>query len=164
MKTAAFYLLLLVPAAATAQEAFDPGVPQPQVAAGYYAGSEKVVYHVTEETDARGYLAILGSVRNHHNALISAGAKPDIKIVINGGGIRILTLAQELEFEATARLPGAIMDAKERGVDIEVCYNTLTGFKIKLSQLFDTRPEDIVQAGVAEVARLQRMGYAMIKP
>lgn len=164
MKTARLCLVLLAPFGVAAQEAFDPGVPPPQVPAGYYAGAEKAVYHLTEDTDERGYLAVLGSVRNHHNALAATGIKPDIKVVINGGGIRMLTLAQKLEFEASARLPGAIMDAKERGVAFEVCYNTLTGFKIKLSELFDTRAEDLVQAGVAEVARLQRMGYAMIKP
>jgi hypothetical protein len=161
----ALSLLLMTPLAANAQQqAFDPGVAKPTVAADYYVGAEKAVYHVTEDADEKGYLAILGNLRNHHNALVATGVTPDLKVVINGNGIRLLTLAQELEFDASARLPGAIKEAKERGVEFEVCYNTLTGRKIKFSELFDAKAEDMIPAGVAEVARLQRMGYAMIKP
>lgn len=160
----AICVMALAPPAVYAQQAFDPGVPQPKVASDYYAGAEKAVYHVTVDTDEKGYLAILGNLRNHHNALVATGVRPELKVVINGGGIRMLTLAQELEFEANARLPGAIKDAKDRGVRFEVCYNTLTARKIKFSELYGATIEDIVPAGVAEVARLQRMGYAMIKP
>ena len=158
-------LAIAAPLGAVAQQqAFDPGVPKPKVAADYYAGAEKAVYHITVDADEKGYLAILGNLRNHHNALVATGVTPDLKVVINGSGIRLLTLAQELEFDANARLPGAIKEAKERGVEFEICYNTLTGRKIKFSELFDAKAEDIIPAGVAEVARLQRMGYAMIKP
>ncbi|HEY5764108.1 MAG TPA: DsrE family protein [Rhodocyclaceae bacterium] len=164
LRPIALSLVLLAPLVVQSQQAFDPGVAKPKVPGDYYVGAEKAVYHVTQDADEKGYLAILGNLRNHHNALVATGVTPELKVVINGSGIRMLTLAQELEFEANARLPGAIKEAKARGVQFEVCYNTLTGRKIKFSDLYDAKSEDIIPAGVAEVARLQRMGYAMIKP
>lgn len=147
-----------------AQTPFDPGIAPPKVSADYYAGSEKAVYHVTDARDERGYLAVLGNIRNHGNALASTGRKAEIKVVINGDGINMLTLASELEFEASARLPGAIKEAKDRGVEFQICYNTLTARMVPFAKLFDAKPEDIIPAGVAEVARLQHMGYGLIKP
>lgn len=164
LRAIAFAVAALAAPAALAEPAFDPGVPPPRVGADYYAGAEKAVYHVTVNTDEKGYLAILGNIRNHGAALSATGVKPQIKVVINGDGINMLTKAAELEFDANSRLPGAIKDAKERGVEFQVCYNTLTARRITLAQLFDAKPADLVPAGVAEVARLQKMGYGMIKP
>lgn len=148
----------------TLAESFDPGVAPPQVAKDYYAGSEKVVYHISTGADQKGYLGMMGNVRNHMNALTANGLKPQIKVVLNGDGLGLLKLARDLEFEADARLPGAIKDLKDKGVEIQICYNTLTARKITLAELFDAKPADVVPAGVAEVARLESKGYQMIKP
>lgn len=164
MRTITMILALVSALPVLAQEAFDPGLPPPTVASDYYRGAEKAVYHVTTGGDEKHYLAILGSLRNHHQALAATGVRPELKVVINGDGIRMLTLAQELEFDVSARLPGAIKDAKERGVQFQVCYNTLVGYQIKFSDLFDAKAEDMIPAGVAEVARLQRVGYGLVKP
>ena len=48
-----------------------------------------------------------------------------------------------------------------------VCYNTLTGRKIPMAKLYGAKPGDLVPAGVAEVAevaRLQALGYHLVKP
>jgi len=48
-----------------------------------------------------------------------------------------------------------ISGLKDQGVEFDVCANTLKGKHIDA---------DIVPSGVAELARLQGMGYAYIKP
>jgi hypothetical protein len=112
MKVIAFFLHvawgLAVSLPVAANPSFDPGMPAPKVSAKYYKGAEKSVYHVTLKGDEKAYLAILGNVRNHLAAMGDAGLKPKIKVVVNGDGIGMLTVAKELEFESEARLPGSI--------------------------------------------------------
>jgi intracellular sulfur oxidation DsrE/DsrF family protein len=151
-------------ALAQAPAAFDPGVARPAVAKDHYAGSEKAVYHISSAADERGYMVMMANVRNHVDTLEAAGVKPDIRVVLNGDGLKLLTLAKEVEFEATARLPGAITNLRDRGVTFEICYITLIGFSIKLSDLYEAKAEDVVQSGVAEVGRLQARGYRLVKP
>ena len=46
-----------------------------------------------------------------------------------------------------------------------MCANTLRGKKVDyLSDLYDVDKADIVPSGVAELAKLQAMGYTYIKP
>ena len=150
-----------------AAQPFDPGVPPPKVPADYYVGAEKAVYHLSVNPKEKGYLAVQGNVRNHLNALVASGVKPEIKVVINGDGLGLLQLAHEQEFDANARLPAAITELREKGVQFLVCYNTLTGRKIPMAKLYGAKPGDLVPAGVAEVAevaRLQALGYHLVKP
>jgi intracellular sulfur oxidation DsrE/DsrF family protein len=54
---------------------------------------------------------------------------------------------------------------KRQNVAFAVCKNTLTGRKINAEKdLFEVFDDDIVPSGVAELARLQGMGYTYIKP
>ena len=46
-----------------------------------------------------------------------------------------------------------------------VCANTLRGKKVNYeADLYDVSKADIVPSGVAELAKLQAMGYTYIKP
>lgn len=153
------------PATAPAVEAkFDPGVPAPKVASDYYVGAEKVVVHVATEGDEKKYLGILGNVGNYIKALEATGKKTDAVIVLNGDGLGLLKVAKEVEMASDAKLPGKITELKEKGVKFQVCYNTLTGRKIKFDELFDAKPEDVIPSGVAEVGRLQAQNYRLLKP
>ena len=143
---------------------FDPGVPAPKVADDYYAGAEKVVIHVTMEGDEKKYLGVLGNVSNYIKALEQTGKKTDAVIVMNGDGLGVLTTAKQVEMNADAKLPSRINDLKEQGVKFQVCYNTLTGRKIKFDDLYDAKPEDVIPSGVAEATRLQVQGYQLLKP
>ncbi|MBJ6608864.1 MAG: DsrE family protein [Candidatus Thiothrix moscowensis] len=151
-------------AAAPAEAKFDPGVPAPKVADDYYAGAEKVIVHVTMEGDEKKYLGVLGNVSNYMKALDATGKKTDAIIVMNGDGLGLLKVAKEVEMNADAKLPGKIAELKEKGVKFQVCYNTLTGRKIKFDELFDAKPEDVIPSGVAEAGRLQAQGYQLLKP
>ncbi len=58
-----------------------------------------------------------------------------------------------------------VVNLKEQKVKFQVGNNTLRGKKIDYeSDLFDVLETDIVPSGVAELARLQQMGYTYIKP
>lgn len=151
-------------AAAPAEAKFDPGVPAPKVADDYYAGAEKVVVHVTMEGDEKKYLGVLGNVSNYMKALDATGKKTDAIIVMNGDGLGLLTTAKQVEMNADAKLPGKIAELKEKGVKFQICYNTLTGRKIKFADLYDAKPEDVIPSGVAEAGRLQAQGYQLLKP
>lgn len=165
-RIAACIATALLPGIAPAQvdQPFDPGVARPTPGAAHYAGADKAVYHVTTDADERGYLALLGNVRNHLNAWRDAGVKGQLKVVMNGDGLNLLKLAKEREFEATSRLAGAVGELRERGVQFQICYNTLAGYRIALADLYEARAEDVVLSGVAEVAVLQAQGYRLVKP
>ena len=61
----------------------------------------------------------------------------------------------------TAKIDGL----KSQGVEFNVCDNTVRGRKVNIeSDLYNVDKKDIVPSGVAEVARLQGMGYSYIKP
>ncbi|MEJ2592871.1 MAG: DsrE family protein, partial [Candidatus Thiodiazotropha sp.] len=63
--------------------------------------------------------------------------------------------------EMTARIDGL----KSQGVSFQICGNTVKGRNVDLaSDLYDADPEDVVPSGVAELARLEGMGYSYIKP
>lgn len=162
--TPIFLIAGLTPLGTIAQQAFDPGVPAPVVGKEYYEGALKAVYHINVSADQKGYLGMMGNIRNHLDALSDAGVKGEIRVVMNGDGLGALQLAKQIEFEAEARLPGAINALKQRGVQFQVCYRTLTGRKIHIDALFDVKKDDLIPSGVAEVARLQSMGYQLVKP
>jgi hypothetical protein len=44
-----------------------------------------------------------------------------------------------------------------------VCYNTLVAKKITINQLYHVIKDNIVLAGVAEIARLQGLGFVYLK-
>jgi hypothetical protein len=134
-----------------------------------YYGKQKVVYHVNFY-DAKTQTAALRNIQNHINAV---GAENlDLKVVLHGNGLALLLEPDSLErlpkFKhanadpvMTARVDGL----KMQGVAFRVCENTINGRQVDLaSDLYDVADGDIVPSGVAEVARLQGLGYAYIKP
>jgi len=157
-------LMVAIANPATAEEAFDPGVPAPKAGSDYYAGADKVVFHVSVDKDEKGYLGILGNVNNYIKALAQTGMTTDAVVVMNGDGLGLLRKAGEIEMDVNAKLPGRISELKEEGVRFLVCYNTLRGRKIKFEELYDAKPEDVIPSGVAEVGRLEAQGYRMLKP
>lgn len=60
--------------------------------------------------------------------------------------------------------PGIILEAEQAGVRFLVCANTLRERKINRSTLHGMGEDNLVPSGVAELARLQGMGFAYIHP
>ncbi len=138
-----------------------------QLAAEGY-GKQKVVYHINYD-DPKAQAGALRNIQNHINAV---GAENlDLKVVLHGKGLSLLLEPDALKKtklkygNATDAIQAKISGLKDQGVDFQVCSNTLKGKKIDFeSDLYDVDKADIVPSGVAELARLQAMGYTYIKP
>lgn len=123
-------------------------------------GKQKVVYHInyTGGENDKAYRAALNNIRNHINAVGTENI--DVKVVMHGPGLGVLKSAVKDE-----KLRGQVAGLKSQNVGFQVCNNTLKGQKISYEKdLFDVYKEDIVPSGVAELSRLQQMGYTYIKP
>lgn len=123
-------------------------------------GKQKVVYHINYAGgDAdKAYLGALQNIQNHINAVGKDNI--DVKVVLHGNGLGVLKSAKSND-----KLKVGVASLKSQNVGFNVCNNTLKGRKIDYEKdLFDVYKEDIVPSGVAEVSRLQQMGYTYIKP
>lgn len=123
-------------------------------------GKQKVVYHINYD-GGEGGKAYYGALRNIQNHIDAVGKDDiDIKIVLHGDGVDLLKQAKDdLKFQ------GNVTNLKTQNVAFNVCSNTLTGRKIdKDKDLFEVYDDDVVPSGVAELSRLQAMGYTYIKP
>ncbi len=123
-------------------------------------GKQKVVYHINYD-GGEGGKAYYGALRNIQNHIDAVGKDDiDVKIVLHGDGVDLLKQAKDdLKFQ------GNVTNLKTQNVAFNVCSNTLTGRKIdKDKDLFEVYDDDVVPSGVAELSRLQAMGYTYIKP
>lgn len=123
-------------------------------------GKQKVVYHINYDggDSDKQYSAALRNIQNHIDAV---GAENiEVKVVLHGNGVGLLKNAQ-----SNQKLQSAVLSLKTQHVGFNVCDNTLKGRKIDYEKdLFEVFKEDIVPSGVAELSRLQMMGYTYIKP
>ena len=132
-------------------------------------GKQKVVYHINYDNPKK-QAGALRNVQNHINAVGKENL--DLKIVVHGNGLALLlepdSLAKLKKFKhanANSDMTAKIDGLKGQGVSFNVCENTVRGRKVDIeNDLYNVEKEDIVPSGVAEVARLQLMGYAYIKP
>ncbi len=132
-------------------------------------GKQKVVYHINYDNPK----AQTGALRNIQNHINAVGAEHlDLKVVLHGNGLSLLLEPSSLDnvrnfksANATEKMTAQIAGLKDQGVDFNVCANTVRGRKVDYTtDLYDVAEADIVPSGVAEVARLQAMGYSYIKP
>lgn len=149
------WLLTLVAAVTLAVSTLSAGI----VSAQEY-GQQKVVYHINYNggEDNRAYKGALRNIQNHINAV---GAENlDLKVVLHGNGLGVL-----LEAKKDDTMQTIVGGLKGQGVAFQVCNNTLVGRNISWEDdLYDVWEEDIVPSGVAQLAYLQGLGYAYIKP
>ena len=123
-------------------------------------GQQKVVYHINYNggEDDKAYRAALRNIQNHINAV--GAENMDIKVVLHGNGVSLLASAKTND-----KLQMDVTSLKSQNVGFNVCNNTLVGRKISYeNDLFEVFEDDIVPSGVAELSRLQQMGYTYIKP
>jgi intracellular sulfur oxidation DsrE/DsrF family protein len=125
------------------------------VAGGY--GKQKVVYHLNYDNLKRQK----GMLRNIKNHIKAVGAdKLDLRVVMHGKGYTMLQTANnDLELQNT------IISLKDKGVKFQLCANTIRGKKLDENKLFGFDPaKDKVPSGVAEIAHLEKKGFAYIRP
>jgi intracellular sulfur oxidation DsrE/DsrF family protein len=132
-------------------------------------GKQKVVYHINYDSPKKQK----GALRNIQNHINAVGAENlDLKVVLHGNGLALLLEPDSLEklqkfkhANADDELTAKIDGLKSQGIEFNVCENTVRGRKVDPdNDLYDVDKKDIVPSGVAEVARLQSMGYSYIKP
>ncbi len=139
------------------------------VHAGERYGKQKVVYHINYDNPKKQ----AGALRNIQNHINAVGAENlDLKVVLHGHGLSLLLEPDALQklkkfkhANATDTMTAKIDNLKGQGVDFNVCANTIRGRKVDVdTDLYNVDKGDIVPSGVAEVARLQSMGYSYVKP
>lgn len=132
-------------------------------------GKQKVVYHINYDNPKQQ----AGALRNIQNHINAVGAENlDLKVVLHGNGLSLLlepdSLAKLTKFKhanADEAMTAKIDSLKNQGIEFNVCENTVKGRKVNIeTDLYNVDKKDIVPSGVAEVARLQAMGYSYIKP
>ncbi|MCP3687730.1 MAG: hypothetical protein GY784_04885 [Gammaproteobacteria bacterium] len=137
------------------------------LAEGY--AKQKVVYHINYD-NPKQQAGALRNIQNHINAVGEENL--DLKVVLHGNGLAMLlepdSLSKLKKFKhanANDKMTAKISTLKGQGVAFNVCANTVRGRKVDVeSDLYDVEKADIVPSGVAEVAKLQAMGYSYIKP
>jgi intracellular sulfur oxidation DsrE/DsrF family protein len=122
--------------------------------AGSVLAQDKVIYHITDSENAS---MAMRNIQNH------LAAQPDTKIVVVTHGKGIDFLLQGAADKNGNPYEPAIDALAAKGVQFDVCNNTLTARKIDPKTVV---PEAvIVPSGVAEVGKLQaREGFVYLKP
>jgi len=123
--------------------------------AGYYT-DQKVVYHNNGggPDNAAYFRKLLGNLRNH----VAAVGKDhvEIRVVNHGDGVVMMQTAKTDE-----KLAPMIDARKVEGIRFLI---TLDERKIDWHMLYGVTESDIVPSGVAELARLEIMGFVYIHP
>jgi len=135
-----------------------PKVDVPKVFTDF--GHQKVIYHLTE---GGGYLGQkhrnwVGNMENHYAALNPG--ELELVVVMNGDGVDLLSHALSDE-----KLQTRIDALKAKGARFLVCRNTLISRGLDPDKdLYGVRTEDLIGAGVAQIALLERQGFGYLKP
>ena len=129
-----------------------------------------MVYHVNYD-DQRKHSVALQNIQNHIDAM-GGPERIEIKVVLHGGGLSLLLHPDSLDYldtfryaNATEALTARVASLKAQGVRFLVCGRTMQRRGVQRERdLYDVNPEDIVPNGLAEIARLQELGYVYLKP
>lgn len=124
------------------------------LATGLACAQDTVVYHF-DNAAAQG-LKGLRNIRNH----IDADPTAKITVVTHAEGIDMLMEAAKAA-NGTEYAP-LVSALKGRGVSFEICEITLKNRGLKKEQFI--QEADFTPSGVVRLAKLQKQGYAYIKP
>ena len=142
-------------AAAPSVAASDPMTDPPP--SGYYA-FQKVVYQ--NDGGAPDDRTAFDHLLRHIGAHIAAvDGKVEIRVVSFGGGVKAFQQAK-----TDAALAAGLDGLRAKGVRFLICRNTMRGMGVKPGDLYGVKDEDVVPSGVAEIARLQGLGFVYIRP
>jgi len=127
-------------------------VTLPVNAGGYSAKPvHRVVFQVTDNEPQKWYLAL----SNAKNVQQELGIKKvQVEVVVYGPGLDMVLLETEIAEK--------IDEAVSRGVKIVACENTMIGRKLTHADMYPSI--GYVKAGVVELMKRQREGWAYIRP
>lgn len=139
----------LIAAAGTLCAVVLPPAVHAQAAAA--PGAHKAVFQVSDADPAKWNLA-LNNVRNVQDDL---GAEAtELEIVVYGPGIGML--------KADSPVAARVATALKAGVKVVACENTMKAQKLTYADMLPAI--GYVQAGVTELMKKQREGWAYIRP
>ena len=151
-------LAVATPAAAPA--AFFAGNGDPMTApvpAGYYAFQKVVYKNDGGLPDDRAYFGQL--LRNIAAHVEATNGRVEIRVVSFARGVALFQMAK-----SDPELAGRIDALRAKGVRFLVCRNTLRALKLAPADLYKVAPQDVAPSGVAEIARLQGLGFVYLHP
>lgn len=141
------HLFLLVAALLNAQHTLA-GSGQPH---------QLVVYHIATANERQQHFALL-NLENHLDELYQLGQSAEIKVLIEGEGVRLLSKAIRQPL-----LQQRILGLQRKGVAFVVGRESLKrrGLDAQRDTLFHAI-DRVVDNGLLELVRLQQRGYAYI--
>jgi hypothetical protein len=123
-------------------------------AAPHAAAQDQVVYHI-DDASTQG-LKGLRNIRNH----LDTDPAARITVVTHANGVDILM--EGAKDAAGGLYAGPVAALVARGVKFEVCEITLRNRSLKKEQFL--QEAEFTPSGVVRLARLQKQGFAYIKP
>ncbi len=124
---------------------------------GYYTFQKVVYQNDGGQPDERAYFEqLLHNIGAH---LQATGGKVEIRVVSFARGVSLFEMAK-----TDPQLAGLLDTLRAKGVRFLVCRNSLRGMKLRPEDLYKVRPEDVVPSGVAEIARLEGLGFVYEHP
>lgn len=118
-------------------------------AGGRQASQNRVVFQVNED-DSRKWNTILANINNVQEEL----GRVDISVVVIGPGLGMI--------KADALTANGVQDAMVAGVRFVACGNSMQSLHLTKDDMIDGIA--YAKAGYVEVMRLQKLGYAYIRP
>lgn len=103
------------------------------------------------------FSATLANMANHIAAV--GEDQIDLKAMVHGEAVEIFMNAVDDD-----GLQITLDAARFNGVQFIICGNTLTGYNITYEDLYDVNAEDVVQAGLPGIIKLQQQGYFYVRP
>lgn len=115
-----------------------------------YASEYKVVFELTSD-DKKNWETLLNNLENVRREL---GTKTEMEVVAHGDGIHFLLKKADFQKDRMLKLT-------KEGIKFLGCENTMKRKKLKREELYDFA--GTVPAGLAEIIRKQKEGWAYIK-
>jgi len=117
---------------------------------------QKVVYHINYD-DPKRISATFSNIANHISQL--GEDHISVKAVVHGPAIKYFIDAKKDQAKQST------LDAlRLNDVQFIICGNSLDGYKVSYTDLYDVAEEDVVQAGLPEIVHLQQQGYFYVRP
>jgi uncharacterized protein len=114
-------------------------------------GDIKVVVPVTSAESSMWNFR-LHNIANGINVSAASGGAMHVKVVLYGGGVKLLV-------NPDAKTKEAIDAARAAGVQFNVCNFSLKGMDVDWHELYGVKETDIVPSGFAEVSYLASHGW-----
>jgi intracellular sulfur oxidation DsrE/DsrF family protein len=124
---------------------------------GYFAFQKVVYQNDGGGPDDHAYFErLLKHVAAH---LAATNGQVEIRVVSFASGVTMFQMAK-----TDADLAASLDKLRAKGVRFMVCRNTMLGMRLRPEDLYGVKADDVVPSGVAELARLQGLGYVYIHP